>query len=156
MSTPEPIHHHLVSKRGPLSDLLRHCRQLMALDECVRSVLSPAMATHVRVANYDGGRLVLQVDSPAWQSRLRFEVPRLGDQLRRHTSLRGLEQIIVSTRPRPSPAGAALAREVSTPRAHSPEAVRSLRMLARSGQVDTRLADALERLASHLEPPPED
>jgi hypothetical protein len=48
---------------------------LDAVDLRLRPHLPPSLAVHTRLANIDGAKLVLLVDSPVWRARLRLATP---------------------------------------------------------------------------------
>ncbi len=145
MSDYEPAAR-LIAK-GPLAALLRHCQRLRSLETLVEPLLPPPMAGHVRVANYRQGELVLQTDSPAWTTRLRFETPALERALR--SRLDGFRRLTVATRPGHDPIARTRGDERPSrrPRSISPRSAAALRALARSPRTDPRMARALERLA---------
>ena len=142
MSKPEPASRQFT--RGPLAGLFRHCRRLQSLDVRLRRLLAEPIADHVRVANYKDGELVLQADSPAWRSRLRFAVPGLERALR--DTLDDLRRIRVTTRPQAPPRTLPVPKSKGE-RTISPRSSAALRALARSPGTDPRLARALEHLA---------
>ncbi len=144
MSKPEPASRRLAS--GALAGLYRHCHRLQAIDGQLRRLLAAPIVDHVRVANYRDGELVLQADSPAWRTRLRFAVPGLERELR--TSLGDLRRIRVTTRPQDLPQS-----RLAPPPARrlSPRASAALLALARSPHTTPRMAEALEHLAGLAE-----
>lgn len=67
---------------GSLQELTERARMLGRLTAEVRR-LAPEIGRHCRVANLRAGMLVIQVDSPAWATRLRYQGPALVRQLQR-------------------------------------------------------------------------
>lgn len=61
---------------------MRHALKLDALDRELRPLLPPQLASHVRLANVAGDRLVFLVDSPVWHARLRLAADELLDAAR--------------------------------------------------------------------------
>jgi hypothetical protein len=57
--------------------LIERARWLARLDGVLRQNLPAAVAEHCRLANVDRDKLVFQVSSPVWKSKLRL----LGDAL---------------------------------------------------------------------------
>jgi hypothetical protein len=55
-----------------LQALAQHARRLQRLSVRLREVLDAPLAEHVQVANLSDRCLVLQTDSPAWATRLRY------------------------------------------------------------------------------------
>ena len=90
---------------------VRRALWLDALDLRLRPHLPPALATHARLANVAGGKLVFLVDSPVWHARLRLAADQLLDAAR---SI-GLEvtHVVVRTTVQSSPARASAPAPVS-------------------------------------------
>lgn len=144
MSDPRPraITELLDGSTTTLSKLQRRAQQLSAIQSLVSAAAGEPLASHIRVANYDRGQLLLHVSSGSWLQRARFQRTQLLQSLRQGgmTDLRGLDMVV---RPRPelSPAPAAplYQRTIS---AHSGE------LLHRLGeQLGGELGAAVERLA---------
>ncbi len=81
-----------------LRALTERTRLLAHLTATVRDCLPLPCADHCSVANLDGNRLVLAVDSPAWSARLRFHVPELTKTLKQHQGL-SIRQVRVVVSP---------------------------------------------------------
>lgn len=67
---------------GASADPIRRAIWLDSLDRRLVPLLPPALATHARLANVDGHRLVFLVDSPIWHARLRLSADALLDAAR--------------------------------------------------------------------------
>lgn len=67
---------------GAAGNPVRRALWLDALDQRLRTCLSPSLAAHARLANVDGDRLVFVVDAPAWHAPLRLSGPVLLDAAR--------------------------------------------------------------------------
>lgn len=67
---------------GGGGDPIRRALWLDALDQRLRPLLPPGVAAHARLANVDGTRLVLLVDSPVWHARLRYAANEVLDAAR--------------------------------------------------------------------------
>lgn len=96
---------------GAAGDPIRRALWLDTVDLRLRPCLPPSLAAHARVANVDGAKLVLIVDSPVWRARLRLAAPALLVAAR---SI-GLEitQVVIKTataslQPAPAPQAAAV------------------------------------------------
>lgn len=57
---------------APAGNPIRRALWLDALDRRLRPHLPPSVAAHARLANVDRDRLVLVVDAPVWQARVRL------------------------------------------------------------------------------------
>jgi hypothetical protein len=100
---------------------------------------------------YVAGLLFLQVNTPAWASRLRHEKPALIDLLRKSPSFRDLGDI----RFRVIPIEPAVARQSPTPTAPSRISTNASRIVAQTAEsiADPSLRAALERLARQARNP---
>ncbi|WP_172600453.1 DUF721 domain-containing protein [Sulfurivermis fontis] len=72
---------------GTTAPLLEHVQLLQSLTSRLRHCLPHEAANHVQVANLNSERLVIQVDSTAWATRLRYLGPQLLRCLRKNTGL---------------------------------------------------------------------
>ena len=67
---------------GTAADPVRRALWLDALGQQLVPFLPPALASHCRLANVAGDRLVFLVDSPLWRAKLRLAAPGLVEQAR--------------------------------------------------------------------------
>lgn len=92
----------LVSGVNPtLAGLVAAAKEIKFLNHLLDSALSQPLRTHVKVANVQGDRLVIQCDSPAWSARARLLVPRLLESVNRQSTRAPIRHIQVITRPEP-------------------------------------------------------
>lgn len=125
--------------RGALLALIDQQRQLL---QAIRARLLPPLDAHCLFATLEEGQLTLITDSPAWASRLRFQVPEL------MADLGSLEGEIAACRVRIQPQTVARrGPEVERQRARISPATASLIRQAGEVQGDTELGRALRRLA---------
>lgn len=66
----------------PAGGAVRRALWLDEMDLRLRPYLPAPLAAHVRLANYENGRLVFLVDAPVWRARLRLLAPELLDAAR--------------------------------------------------------------------------
>lgn len=59
------------------ADPVRRAMWLDTLEQQLRPCLPPALASHCRLGNVAGGKLVFIVDSPVWKAKLRLAAPEL-------------------------------------------------------------------------------
>ncbi len=64
-------------KSGVLASILERAQWLAAIDASLRRCLPSGLADHCQLANIDGRKLVMLVNSPVWKSKLRIESERL-------------------------------------------------------------------------------
>lgn len=148
MSTRKPISvARLLDRVGSsgIHQLTDRGQRLARFERFLNEQLPPELIGRVRIGNLRDQLLILFVDSPAWAARLRFHVPQLLQQLRKHGAIRP-EKIQIRVLPDRSP----------PPVKHhharmSAAAAESIRITARCTE-DSKLAAALERLASRGKP----
>ena len=83
-----PVRDLLARPGTPFARALHHSRYVRDVAAAVARALARPLRDHCLVANVRGDCLVLQVDSPSWATRLRFELPSLLASLRAHRDLR--------------------------------------------------------------------
>ncbi len=91
MASPRPIQQHLAN--GIIAQLVAHTRDLQAIGRLMQPCLPADLSPHIRLADWSNGRLVLQLDSSSWATRLRYTVPQLIQSLRKMPELADLRQI---------------------------------------------------------------
>ena len=124
-------------------------RELEGIAQEVAAALPARLLHHCRVASRRGTQLVLQVDSPAWATRLRYQVPALLEHLQAH-GWPGLTQARVRVRVgQPEPVPPPAQRAVM-----SRESAELLRTVAEDCS-DPDLRAAWGRLARHGSRPPD-
>lgn len=141
MNAPRSLNALLNADDGHIRRLLQQSQWLAELTDKLRCHLAPSIAAHCRAANLRSGVLVLQTDSPAWATRLRYHIPALRETLRDH----GLDQIRavrVSVVPAEKVPALSPAR-----RARLSASTSSLILQAAEATDDPALRDALTRLA---------
>ena len=115
---------------------LRRALWLDALDQQLRPLLPPGLASHCRLANVSGGQLVFVTDSPVWRARLRLSEAVLLDAAR-SVGLSPTAVIVKTTTGPllpPAPASATSPQVSATARKAVGDALASLR---ESGPVDS-------------------
>jgi hypothetical protein len=108
-------------QRGTLHAISSHARQLESLQRIIQACLNEPLCSHVQLANYRKGLLILQTDSPVWASKLRYLVPELRKQCQLHPSFQSLRDIRILVAPfraeprpvqRPQPRLSAASRQI--------------------------------------------
>ena len=143
MKSSNPIHKLLRAQKSNVAELVTQARQLGHLSDIVQAMLEPSLADHCHLAHFDGSRMVLVADSPAWAARLRFSLDTLVSQLKQYSNkFHGLSKIEVAVRPELPD----LPQPDVVKRAISVEAAQYIEESAQ-GIEDTELKQALRRLA---------
>jgi len=121
------------------------------LQQAWHACVPDPLGSHVHPVRYVAGLLFLQVNTPAWASRLRHEKPALIDLLRKSPSFRDLGDI----RFRVIPVEPAVARQSLTPTAPSRISTHASRIVAQTAEsiADPSLRAALQRLARQARDP---
>jgi len=76
-----------------LQPLIQKIQHIQQLNQNLNEVLSGDLKKHCRVAGLEGTCLILQVDSGAWATRLRYETPELLRALQTHKDFARIESI---------------------------------------------------------------
>ena len=139
---PKTVAGVLSDDRLVLGPLIRRARHLERVNRTLRGLLDPGLAEHCRVANVDRYTLVLQTDSSAWASRLRYLAPAILEKLAKKLGWKEVTHTKVLVRPELPPD-----RQPSARTAHlSRESASLLRDVALSIE-DPRLREALLKLS---------
>ena len=80
----------------PAGDPIRRALWLDGLDRQLRPLLPPTLTPHVRLANFERGRLVFVVDAPVWRAKLRLAAPEVVDAAR-SLGLEATELVVKTT-----------------------------------------------------------
>lgn len=81
-SSPTALSSLIRRPEGAFLPLLKKAGQLRALHDTLIAEFDSSIAEHCRVVNLRGSVLVLAVDSPAWATRLRFQLSELLSRFR--------------------------------------------------------------------------
>ena len=136
-----------------LTKLWRAAVRLERLQTLLQAVLPPDIrGDQVRVASIKGPTLTLLVNSSAWASRLRFDVPVLLKRLAELSDFHGVQHIRLQVASLSTSQSARLTTSGNEPveRSMSPNAAATLRDCAAS-MPDGELRDTLLALAAHAD-----
>ena len=126
-----------------LSAITRHARHLRRLNEALYAILPARLKSHVVVANFTDGILVLCADSPAWATQLHYHLALVTEALRKQ--LPGLQDIRVrNTRPMPAAPQKCKPRQMQLTRKSS-----NCLSICADHINDQKLRNALRRLARY-------
>jgi len=78
----------IASTAGPLGLVRDKCARIARLDERMREIVPAPLLDHVHLVLADAERVVLEAESSAWLTRLRFHLPQLERLLRRELGVR--------------------------------------------------------------------
>ncbi|MBF8268334.1 MAG: hypothetical protein HW386_43 [Gammaproteobacteria bacterium] len=90
---PATINDFLSSRSQSLSKLVGQVSRILICQSRLRSELGPPLSEHLHVANYSNDSLMLHTDSPAWASRLRFNIQNILNIVRQNCGLNELKSV---------------------------------------------------------------
>lgn len=82
MKSSRPLHKLFEEAHDDLAILITRTHQLTRWTTLLRSLLDEELAQHCYISTIENVALTVYVDSAAWATRLRFQVPQLIPQLR--------------------------------------------------------------------------
>lgn len=125
----------------------QHLQWLSTIAKLVNNVLDPQLQPHIRVANINQERLVLEVASAVWATALRYRIPEILANIQRHPELIHIQKIDYYVKPECIPKAAI---KKSVPLLSQP-AAESLHSMA-NGIADEKLRGILQKIASYSKP----
>lgn len=142
MDKPSPLSELLQREEFAAGGTLQRGQYLYRLNRLLQTLVDSEQSLHCQVGNIRDDQLILYCDSPAWASRLRFQLPSLLRQLQQRKGLSTLKRIDVRVLPREQPKQQPRTRRLS-------QTASSCIQACAAGIQDDKLHDALLRLASH-------
>ncbi len=88
---------------GESARLIERIQYLKSLNGQLHICLDPETSSHTQVADLNAERLLVHVDSSAWATRLRYQLPQLLRCLNQHPSLAQLRRIDIRVAPLAQP-----------------------------------------------------
>ncbi|MCK5639280.1 MAG: DUF721 domain-containing protein [Gammaproteobacteria bacterium] len=140
---PHTIYKLLEDRNSSYSMLVRHATELASLNLQLQKHLPASLGKHCQLANYRSNTLVIQSESAAWASKLRYLLPQLRRELKQYTSFSGLKDIHIKV----ASTATAPAEKPSPPRLSKQSA--QLLEQAAASMSDPELGKALAQLARH-------
>jgi len=89
----------LISSNGQLNKLYTHAKNICALNEKLHNHLAPSLSSHYAVANYSAETLIVNADTSAWASKLRYCIPDILDYARHECGLSKLISVRIKVSP---------------------------------------------------------
>ncbi len=100
MNSPKKIRKYLSGSSDELENLITRALKISHLNARFHSILDKTLKKHCDIANFREGTLVLLTDSPAWISRLRYQIPSLLKQLQQLSEFKDIIQIKLRIQPK--------------------------------------------------------
>lgn len=135
---------HLQKRRGQLGKLLAQTEHLQNINRVFHAYLPGHLRTHAMITKMSAKSWIIQTDSSAWATRLRYVLPNLQQQLRDHLK-QEVPPLTVHIRPGNT---VHTANEM-----HRPEITAETARLLKGTAQDlgnSRLGEALLRLSRHV------
>ncbi|GAA5194305.1 DUF721 domain-containing protein [Ferrimonas gelatinilytica] len=132
----------LASKR--FGQLQRHSGQLDRLREALLPLLDPAMHTQFRIANLRDGKLVLELTSAAWATRLQYQRLDILSQLRQQGF-----PMLTTIEFKVNPALSRLSQPKKAPASKTLSVNASSHLEALADSIGGELGEKLKKLAAH-------
>ena len=142
-TSPRSVGHILSSKSSGLERLLERVNNLAEVNRALHSYLAAPLNAHCQLQNIKGQWAVVHVDSSAWATRLRYQIPQLLKFLQSLPGLGQLKEIQIQIRPPRHQAPKPKARSAQ----FSAASAAAVHALAESTS-DPKLSAALRRLAN--------
>jgi len=76
----QPIKNFIQQEQSPLAEILKKVDELKSLNEKITKHLHPELIPHCYVASFHQGTLRMVVDSAAFATQLRYDIPTLLEQ----------------------------------------------------------------------------
>ena len=100
----QAISHVLQQDSQIIDGVLLKLKQLRDLQNILHGYLDKKLAPHCQVANYENNSLCVITATALWATQLRFQIPNLLTQLRRHDELKTIVELRCKIRPKqPAP-----------------------------------------------------
>ena len=89
----------LISCNEQLNSLYTHAKNISALNEKLHIHLDPTLNSHCSIANYSAETLVVNADTSAWASKLRYCIPDILDYAKNECGLSKLISVRIKVSP---------------------------------------------------------
>jgi len=134
------------SELNSCKEVMKRVAAIQKIDQVFKTLIDQELANHCQVANYRNGQVIIEVESAAWATLLRFQLPTLLSEMRQQglASVASLDYYIL-TRPTEKPV-----KKLSVAKNLNPENAQYLQDIA-AGMTDSKLKEALEKLSRHAQ-----
>ena len=148
MQSPITIHKLLSATSGDVASLITHARRLARYSHWLASILPPPLGQHCVVADIQGNKLIIGVDSAAWATKIRFLSIEIIEKITlKFKELKNVEQVLTTVLP-PAP-DLTTVTQPSAEKLHLSQQNAALIQSLAETVDDPQLKAALLRLASH-------
>lgn len=90
----------LNAPHSALAGLLARAQKMLSLQDQLNTALPPDYQDYCQLISYRNGLLILQADTAAWSTKLRFQEPQLIKQLKQLKSFDDIQKIKIKVRPK--------------------------------------------------------
>lgn len=89
----------LCSSNEPLIQLYEHTKIISVLNENLCQYLASPLNIHCQVANYRDMMLIINADTSAWATKLRYNIPNIENMAKHEWGLIDLKKVIITITP---------------------------------------------------------
>ncbi|VAW99151.1 hypothetical protein MNBD_GAMMA22-1446 [hydrothermal vent metagenome] len=100
MNSPKKIRKYLSNSSNEFENLITRALEISHLNAKLHSILDKSFKNHCDIANFRDATLIILTDSPAWLTRLRYQIPSLLKQLQQLPDFKGISQIKLRIQPK--------------------------------------------------------
>ena len=93
-----PINTLLQDKHSPIADLCKKAIFIQEVDHKLKKILDPSIQDHFVLANIKTDIAILLVSSPAWATRLRYNIPAILNALNNHLNFTSIKTIRIKVK----------------------------------------------------------
>ena len=134
------------SELNSCKDVLKRVAAIKKIDQVFKTLIDQELARHCLVANYRNGQVVIEVESAALATLLRFQLPSLLSEMRKNglASVASIDYYILNRAPdKPH-------KQLEAAKSLSADNAQYLRDIA-EGITDSKLKEALLKLSRHAQ-----
>ncbi len=97
-NNPHSIRTLLQNKHSPIADICKKAHSIQEIDHKLKNLLDPSLINHFELANIKTDIVILLVSSPAWATRLRYNIPAILNALNNQLNFTSVKTIRIKVR----------------------------------------------------------
>ena len=95
---PHSIRTLLQNQNSPIADICKKAHSIQEIDHKLKNLLDPSLKDHFELANIKTDIVILLVSSPAWATRLRYNIPAILNALNNQLNFTSVRTIRIKVR----------------------------------------------------------
>ncbi|MCZ6802447.1 MAG: DUF721 domain-containing protein [Proteobacteria bacterium] len=95
---PHSIRTLLQNQNSPIADICKKAHSIQEIDHKLKNLLDPSLKNHFELANIKTDIVILLVSSPAWATRLRYNIPAILNALNNQLNFTSVKTIRIKVR----------------------------------------------------------